>query len=234
MGRRPDRPAPVADVKAAAAWINRRVGKGPVWCEPILQAWLAPRLRVRPLMAFRPDWLPAHLLPRMLMPLDRPVVMALRQEMTPAALRVLHAGGWRVRRETRHGYSLVTALPPTAPAAAALPVRSSSLVDGWWVIDLGRVRQVGGSSWRARRPAPGPAWACRPAATASTGARSQPPGCAPASLLGRAAAPGRPPRGSRPGLRAPAHPLAAPHPAGRLRPPGRLPGDSLSPPGRAE
>lgn len=144
VGRRPDRPAPVADVKAAAAWINRRVGKGPVWCEPILQAWLAPRLRVRPLMAFRPDWLPAHLLPRMLMPLDRPVVMALRQEMTPAALRVLHAGGWRVRRETRHGYSLVTALPPTAPAAAALPVRSSSLVDGWWVIDLGRVRQVGG------------------------------------------------------------------------------------------
>lgn len=140
VGRQPSDPLPLADPSKAAAWINRAVDSGPVWCEPILQAWLDERLRVRPLMAFRPAWLPEFLLPRLLMPVDRPLVMALRQEMLPVALEVLSTSGWAVRQQTRHGFSLIMAWPPTDPPRSI----SAKPDSGWWVIDMGQVREIGG------------------------------------------------------------------------------------------
>lgn len=142
---RSDPAAPIGDPAQAGRWINRAVKVGRVRCEPILRAWLRPELRVPPLAAFRPAWMPEFLTPRNAIAPDRPLTMAVRQAMLAPTLAVLEQCGWQAEHKVGHGFALITATPPRdkAPKQAG-PMLAIVSGDDGWKIDLGKAREVGG------------------------------------------------------------------------------------------
>jgi len=99
---------------AAQALVNALPGRQQVWAEPALAAWLPARLWVRPIPRHRPAWLPDYLHQDQLLPGGRPLNLAVRASLAPAALKALHRGGYAVRQRPLPGWVLFTAQPRDA------------------------------------------------------------------------------------------------------------------------
>jgi len=118
--------APKPEPSAAAAWLRQELGKGTrVWCPPGLAAWLPEGMRPLAYRHGHPDWLPGYLQAPWLLPPNQRLYFAVESGRAGYALAALASAGWRATAKTAHGYSLITADPPQAPAAG--PGRQVSL-----------------------------------------------------------------------------------------------------------
>ncbi len=104
-----------AAIRAAAqALVNALPGRQEVWAEPALAAWLPSRLRTRPIPRHRPAWLPVYLHQDQLLPVGRPLNLAVRASLAQAAEQALHRGGYAVSSRPLPGWVLFKAQPRDA------------------------------------------------------------------------------------------------------------------------
>ena len=137
VGVRPPEEAPAPDARRAAEFIARQPGKGAVWCEPVLTAWLKPELRLEVTDDFRPPWLAPHLQPLTLIPADRELRMAVRQSVLESTLKVLDQCGWQPQVTRTHGYALIEApVPEAAQRAPDRVVLAKPAPQGGWFVEL--------------------------------------------------------------------------------------------------
>jgi hypothetical protein len=114
VGRRGGDGQPAAPRKAALALAQALKGRQPVWAEPALAAWLPPRLRVDQFPRHRPDWLPSYLSQDQLLPMGKPLNLAVRASLAPAARRALHQAGYAFTERPLPGWMLFIAQPRDA------------------------------------------------------------------------------------------------------------------------
>lgn len=135
------------DPQAAARWLGQEIKQGPLWCEPILKAWIRPGLRVPGLAAFRPPWLADYLFPRMVLGPAKPLYLAVRDGLAPLALRALASCDWQSQHQIRHGFTLITATPPEPHAIRLLgEARTPTPTPNGWEVDLGSLQYLAGVS----------------------------------------------------------------------------------------
>lgn len=110
--------APRPDPQAAAAWLRGELGERTrVWCPPGLAAWLSKDMRPQAYRHIHPAWLPRYLQAPSLLPVDQRLYFACESGRAAYVLKALASTGWKAQTKTAHGYSLITADPPPAPAA---------------------------------------------------------------------------------------------------------------------
>ncbi|MBU1273913.1 MAG: glycosyltransferase family 39 protein [Proteobacteria bacterium] len=137
--------APRPDPQAAAAWLRGELGpQTRIWCPPGLAAWLPEGMRTRPHRHPQPSWLPDYLRAPWLLPDDRRLYFACETGRASYALEALASAGWQSEHRAAHGYTLIIADPPPAPAAAGPGRQVTPRREGQALVaDLGGSQRVG-------------------------------------------------------------------------------------------